>query len=692
MGAPGIRTPILPAETPSTSYKATTAVRVAGNAIAVGVVTTTGGCGKVTFTAETSSDGTNYLSVIDRDSLAEWDTTIANTAGSYYFKLSGLSLANGEYLRLSYMAENAAGTIALTAYTHVDEGGGFDIEIGDIIADLAVLNTIATNTGQTATNTTDLDKAVVASAATTKSHGVQIAGTDGTDARVIKTSATGVIDLPVGTAVMTGSTPVTIATDDTMMASVKADTALIDGNTKHLEKTIATSGATVVSRSVQVAGSDGADARTLLTSTAGKALVEVDKLPVGTAAMAAATPVTIATDDTMMASIKVDTGNIDVNTKHLEKTIATPGSPIVARSVQMAGSDGTDARTISTSATGEVKVVNTELEKASVAAAATTKSHGIQVAGSDGTDARILAVSTAGKAKVEVDALPVGTAAMTASTPVTIATDDTVMLGIAGSVTDFEKSIVELGTVEKSHGVQIAGSDGTNAVIVQTDSAGVVAVSASTDLATHDAVAKAVGPQAMVEARSALPAAVVEGDAVRAIADLYGRLMLAGYDLTGDHLRTAETNDLATQTTEITWANETLLESPLGTQYFPSEAGQPLAGYKAATVQLYLKGGVGGAGEGSPLTLTVTIQATNEVVVAAATRWLDISKFALDLNLNTDTHASWASTGTTPAEYLLSLKELNAKHVRLKALWTGDAEAADVEPAAIVAIVRLRAL
>ena len=223
MGAPGRLLNILPEETPSTSFKDCTEFKVAGNMVAVRVVTSDGGgCGKLEFRAYTSHDDVDYYAIIDRDSIAEWETTIADTAGSYLLKLSGLTLPNNEYLKLAYKAENAAGKIEIDAMTYVDEGGSSMIEVGDIIADLTKLQEIATNTANTDTNTKHLEKTIATPASTHPARAIQVAGTDGTNARTLKTDTAGVIELPTGTAAMAGSTPVTIATDDPVTLALQA--------------------------------------------------------------------------------------------------------------------------------------------------------------------------------------------------------------------------------------------------------------------------------------------------------------------------------------------------------------------------------------------------------------------------------------------------------------------------------------
>lgn len=80
----------------------------------------------------------------------------------------------------------------------------------------------------------------------------------------------------IGTAVMAGSLPVTIASDDTLVTAIKTALELLDNAISGTEMQ-----------------------------------VDVASLPVGTAAMAASTPVTIASNDTLITAIKTAVELID---------------------------------------------------------------------------------------------------------------------------------------------------------------------------------------------------------------------------------------------------------------------------------------------------------------------------------------------------------------------------------------------
>ena len=131
---------------PGTSAVAMTAFQAKGNSIMLEVTTTTGGCGAITFTAEESLDnGTTYGDMLDRDSVWSMAITTATTAGTYLVPLEGLPICRGNYVRLSYTAAAAAGSIQVKALNYEDpRGAGASVSVGDIIADLAETNTLIT--------------------------------------------------------------------------------------------------------------------------------------------------------------------------------------------------------------------------------------------------------------------------------------------------------------------------------------------------------------------------------------------------------------------------------------------------------------------------------------------------------------------------------------------------------------------
>ena len=202
---------LLAAGTPATSATALEPIELSGNKVKLFVTTVTGGAGTLTITAKTSFDGSVYHDVVDRNSAWSTSTTVINTAGTYDLDLTGLPLDDGGFLKLYYACTNAAGTIAIKAVNYVDPGGSSSVETGDIIADLDDVETLIT--------AGNVDLAAMEVLQTT------IAGdTTSLDAKVPA----------LGTAVMAASSPVTIATDDTMTAAANALLGTIDADTSTL--------------------------------------------------------------------------------------------------------------------------------------------------------------------------------------------------------------------------------------------------------------------------------------------------------------------------------------------------------------------------------------------------------------------------------------------------------------------------
>ena len=113
------------------------------------------------------------------------------------------------------------------------------------------------------------------------------------------------------------------------------------------------------------------------------------------------------------------------------------------------------------------------------------------------------------------------------------------------------------------------------------------------------------------------------------------------------------------------FADEAVAADP-GLSYAPSSAGHALAGYKDATLQLYLLGGQSGD---TDQLVTFTIWGTTGLTIGGVVQWIDISKSCLDLNTGLSGVASWVSTGMTATEYLLAFGSLNISHIRVAYDW-----------------------
>jgi hypothetical protein len=141
---------------------------------------------------------------------------------------------------------------------------------------------------------------------------------------------------------------------------------------------------------------------------------------------------------------------------------------------------------------------------------------------------------------------------------------------------------------------------------------------------------------------------------------------------------------------ELPLIDETAIIADPGVSYAPSSIGCPNSGYKGDVIQLYLVGGVD-VGPNDE-TVTVTIEATTGLEVAAAVRWVDITESVKDLNTGLDSYVSFTAVGATAKDYLLDLNNGNANwsHFRIKYNWSGDPDGATA--GAIVAVARVRAL
>ena len=258
-----------------------------------------------------------------------------------------------------------------------------------------------------------------------------------------------ITSLPTGSEAMADSTPVTIATDDTLVtalktaleaiqstAGVKKITDALPAGTNAIGKLAANSGVDIGDVDVlslptlpagtnaigKLAANSGVDigdvdvlslpslpagANSIGTLGANSGVdigdVDVTSLPVGNAAMAASTPVTIASDDTLTSAVKTAVEVMD----DWDESDRAKVNPIVGQA-GIASGTGVDGATVPrvTLATD-------------VALPAGTNAIG-KLAANTGVDI----------GDVDVTSLPVGNTNMAASTPVTIASDDTLITAL----------------------------------------------------------------------------------------------------------------------------------------------------------------------------------------------------------------------------------------------------------------------
>ncbi len=134
MSAKGNFIELLAAGLPAAVTTALETFKAWGNTLTVYITTTVGGAGTCTLSLESSHDGSNWFDVIDLDSAASW-TIDVNAAGKFEFIIPA-GLIPGNKYRLSYSCGVAAGTIAIDGISWENPAGSFDLQVGDIHADI----------------------------------------------------------------------------------------------------------------------------------------------------------------------------------------------------------------------------------------------------------------------------------------------------------------------------------------------------------------------------------------------------------------------------------------------------------------------------------------------------------------------------------------------------------------------------
>ena len=254
---------------------------------------------------------------------------------------------------------------------------------------------------------------------------VLVAGSDGTDARTLATDSSGrqgvvgaagsgsaVAGNPVLMGGSDGTDARTLLTDNTgqLKVLVENTSLAVTGTfyqaTQPVSGTVtavgdAASGSAVAGNPVLIAGSDGTDARTLLTDTSGqlKVLVENASVAVTGAFYQATQPVSLASAVTVVGD-------------------AANGSAVAGNPVLVAGSDGTDARSLLASSTGQLHVIVDSGGGSNASVGATgsaTPADATLIGASNGTDLEPLLVDGSGYLKVNVAAGSSGNAAASAT-------------------------------------------------------------------------------------------------------------------------------------------------------------------------------------------------------------------------------------------------------------------------------------
>ncbi len=133
-------------------------------------------------------------------------------------------------------------------------------------------------------------------------------------------------------------------------------------------------------------------------------------------------------------------------------------------------------------------------------------------------------------------------------------------------------------------------------------------------IAEHDEPVIDFGFLGMLSARSSQPAAVAQGDNVRAIGNLYGQMIVAGYQWASNAIRFIETNPLDTRTINVVQVDVTDYAETAPPHTVPYYSAN--TGYRYNSWQLDLDSDNG--------TVTATIECTLEPDCApAACAWFD---------------------------------------------------------------------
>jgi hypothetical protein len=162
-----------------------------------------------------------------------------------------------------------------------------------------------------------IDDSVATTGAAIPAKGLAAAGTDGTNARIIKTDTGGIVQ-----------------TLDTNSAAIKTAVELIDD-------TVGATGAAIPAKGVVAIGTDGANARAIRTDATG-----------------------------IVQTLDTNSGAIKTAVELLDDAVGATGAAIPAKGVTAIGTDGTNARALKTDTAGLLTIDVTKFGGAAVVAAA----------------------------------------------------------------------------------------------------------------------------------------------------------------------------------------------------------------------------------------------------------------------------------------------------------------------------------
>lgn len=404
----------------------------------------------------------------------------------------------------------------------------------------------------------------------------------------------------LGTAVMASSSPVTIATDDTVatdLTAIKTAVEILDD----WDETDRAAVNTIVGQAGVAANAGAADALTqrviaasddpgvvLLgtidadTSTIAGDTTSIDsKTPaLGTGVMAGSSPVTIASDDTQFGAIgaaaDVD-GNIHGQLRSIGEAVEIVDDWDAVHDSAVS-SDGPQVMSEAKDFDGSA-LPNDVQEGDAVRPASSL--HGIGYT--------MLTNKNGSGTPTVTHSAVIGTG------------EGTVALMGAAEAKDFDGAALP-NSVTEGDSTRIASSSSGVQYVMPVSSDGsetpVVAESAAISAANGGSS----GMMVMAQARDTQKAAVTEDDAVRPVANLNGELAIAGFDWTTETIAVAESDPL-----DQRYLNENILDDTnisATTHYYPSATGETMDGYADLSLTGKLIDADG--------TLTLTLECTND--------------------------------------------------------------------------------
>lgn len=291
--------------------------------------------------------------------------------------------------------------------------------------------------------------------------------------------------------------------------------------------------------------------------------------------------VTLASDDpavTDLAALEVLAGTIDADTSGIAAGYAAEGAAL-GSGVLVQGDDGTDRTNLAVDTDGhaQVDVLSSALPTGAATAA---KQPALGTAGTPSAD--VISVQGVGGGTalpVSAASLPLPTGAATAANQTTA---NTSLATLAGAVNGTEMQVDVVGALP-------AGTNNIGDVDVLTLPNVTLAAGTNTNEVVGDAAhgAAVAGNPVLVglEGRSTAPTAVDDGDVVRALASLLGRLVTLPYALPGSTWSYATANGGVTDT-----ADDEVKAAVAGTRHYVTSV-QVINAHDSTATEVVIKDG-----------------------------------------------------------------------------------------------------